>query len=888
MTPSNHHVTSQLRQLIYYHLDCNLPNNALFIAGRLQAFEPRASEAAYLLALCHQRLGQLKAAYDCSKNAGSRGTHLGCSYIFAQVCWELGKYSEGVTALERSKSLWVTRNGWNRSTDVRRQPLPDAAAVNCLLAKLLTGYGDSSRAIECYAQAVKENPFMWDAFQGLCDSGAELNIPSIFKMTPEMLAALAGGSSEETPFGSLDDVTSHTTLGPQAHGSSDPFSATSRANGEARHNNAKSALFEKSNPSTNLFTPTGSMEILTDEIETPIAINGAGRQPTKLKEVTTSIREDKVQAEPPLAPTRRLKTNGTSLDWVTEAPPPRMKTSTLWPKPKFHEEAHDADPSHLTAPSSMFSSGITERKRTVSGNVAPSSTTSAGAQTVSTATDPMAPQRRSVRILNSLTRPQTKSYASSTISTREAREVKKPRPVSSRARTAHTTVGRVVSGNRKHDPMAVDTKEPRPAPTATFSVGQKSANAERVKEQESLQWLLDLFMKLGSGHFALSRYRCPDAFHILGAIPQGQRETPWVLAQLGRALFEQGQYADAEKYFARIKTMAHSRLEDMEIYSTILWHQKSEIDLSYLAHEAIETDRLSPQAWCVVGNAFSLQRDHDHALRCFQRATQLNPKFAYAFTLQGHEHAANEEYDQALAAYRRGLGADRRHYNAWYGLGRVFERQGKYGLAEQHYRSAAAINPTNAVLLCCIGTVLEKLRRPQPALEAYERSVRLAPRSSLARYRKARVLVAMARPDLALVELRELKDLAPDESNVHFLLGRVYKALRDKGNAIRHFTTALNLDPKVRSPPRAPGSFSLLTRRAGFPSHQRSHGGNRGSGRGGRHDDLIFGSIVYNQHLWASFSLPCKPARCVGQRLPSRTVPDGGARHGRGGGISKE
>ena len=112
MPPSNPHIVSQLRQLIYYHLDCNLLRNALFLAGRLHAYEPRSLEASYLLALCHLRLGQLKAAYDSSRNAGSRGTHLGCSYVFAQACLGLERYLEGVAAIDRSKGLWSARNSW--------------------------------------------------------------------------------------------------------------------------------------------------------------------------------------------------------------------------------------------------------------------------------------------------------------------------------------------------------------------------------------------------------------------------------------------------------------------------------------------------------------------------------------------------------------------------------------------------------------------------------------------------------------------------------------------------------------------------------------------------------------------------------------------------------
>jgi len=59
----------------------------------------------------------------------------------------------------------------DKHTDTRRQPLPDAAAVFCLQGKLWHAHQDLNKAIECYAEALKFNPFMWDAFLGLCDLG---------------------------------------------------------------------------------------------------------------------------------------------------------------------------------------------------------------------------------------------------------------------------------------------------------------------------------------------------------------------------------------------------------------------------------------------------------------------------------------------------------------------------------------------------------------------------------------------------------------------------------------------------------------------------------------------------------------------------------------------
>ena len=77
------------------------------------------------------------------------------------------------------------------------------------------------------------------------------------------------------------------------------------------------------------------------------------------------------------------------------------------------------------------------------------------------------------------------------------------------------------------------------------------------------------------------------------------------------------------------------------------------------------------QAWCVLGNFCSLQKDHESAVELFQRAVQLDPTFTYAFTLAGHEYFANEDYDKSMACYRNAVRLDPRHYNAMYGLGQV-------------------------------------------------------------------------------------------------------------------------------------------------------------------------------------------------------------------------
>lgn len=94
---------------------------------------------------------------------------------------------------------------------------------------------------------------------------------------------------------------------------------------------------------------------------------------------------------------------------------------------------------------------------------------------------------------------------------------------------------------------------------------------------------------------------------------------------------------------------------------------------------------------------------------------------------------------------------------------------------------------------------MEKLHQPQKALSQYTLALNLAPNSALARFKKARVLMSLRFYADALVELEVLKNLAPEEANVFFLLGKCFKGLGRRADSVRTFTTALNLDAKVRN-----------------------------------------------------------------------------------------
>ena len=143
-------------------------------------------------------------------------------------------------------------------------------------------------------------------------------------------------------------------------------------------------------------------------------------------------------------------------------------------------------------------------------------------------------------------------------------------------------------------------------------------------------------------------YECEKAIEAFSKVPLPHYSTGWVLHCVGQAYFEMVDYHAAEKTFQQLRLLDPYRLEGLEVYSTVLWHMKKEVELSGLAQEAIALDRQSPMAWCIMGNCFSLQKEHETALRFFQRSLQLDPTFTYAYTLCGHEYFANEDFEKGL------------------------------------------------------------------------------------------------------------------------------------------------------------------------------------------------------------------------------------------------
>jgi len=310
---------------------------------------------------------------------------------------------------------------------------------------------------------------------------------------------------------------------------------------------------------------------------------------------------------------------------------------------------------------------------------------------------------------------------------------------------------------------------------------------------ESLS-LASLLCKLGVALHAMHSFNCQQAVDELSSLPKRHYETGYVLDLVGLSYFESADYKKSELAYNQAWRVEPHRVEGLEYYSSALWHLRRDVELCRLAQQCLQWDRLRPQVWCVVGNCFSLQKEHDAAIKLFKRAIQVDSTFTYAYTLCGHEFVASEKIDKAVAMYENALNLDPRHYNAWWGLGNIYHRQEEHENAKYHFYKALQVNTSNSVLRCYLGMVLSALKQPLLALESFDQAAQAEPQNGMAYFQKACVLISLDRYEEALADLKKVRCLAPKEACVHFQLGKVYMKLQKDRKALYHFNIAMDLN----------------------------------------------------------------------------------------------
>ncbi|CEG48107.1 DNA-binding cell division cycle control protein [Plasmopara halstedii] len=629
---------------IQRYLDTFVYDNARFLAERLVAHNPN-EENLLLLATCYFRKGQAAQAAAVLNGATSADNR----YLLASCCFQLNRLIETESALLGGESYHIV------DLDALKN-VPAGAAGLYLLGRVCRRGNRRQQAIACFVRSLEMDPFMWSAYEELCELGANLEATRFFG------AANYFKSSEMVHADVENDL--RPEFGDLLVRSRQDFSDE-----DDNH-----------------------LDILSD------GNKFAYQEPTLhlgLDSPKSSIKKEVNSSRPSI-----YKTPKTECDRL------KYPHRTTFVKKSVVED--------IRAPSRLKKSHRRPR------------------------TDSDENFQANARLSFSFTE------FDSTLS----------------------NIPKVLQGESISGRQTCQVKE---------SVIGSTRDVEYFHQMDGRHELLRLLNSFGSIYYKLSLYLCREALEMLEQLPATQRASGWAQQHFARAYFELADYVQAREIYCSLYRLYPHRMECLDLYSTTLWHLKKEVELSYLAQQATDFDKLSCEAWCVAGNCFSLQKEHDTALTFFQRAIQLNPSYTYAYTLSGHEYVANEDFEKAVNCYRHAIRTDSRHYNAW---------------------RALEINPRSSLLHCFLGMVQHATHRYDDALVTLEHAADLQPLNPQARFQRANVLITLQRYHEALEELHIVKNFAPRESSVYFMMGKVAKKLGNIEEAMKFFCMALHFHPK--------------------------------------------------------------------------------------------
>ncbi|KAI1722318.1 anaphase-promoting complex, cyclosome, subunit 3 domain-containing protein [Ditylenchus destructor] len=307
----------------------------------------------------------------------------------------------------------------------------------------------------------------------------------------------------------------------------------------------------------------------------------------------------------------------------------------------------------------------------------------------------------------------------------------------------------------------------------------------------------DWMVNLGKVQELLSNFRCAEAMEMLDStIPAPFSQLALCLELRARIFFENGEYQKACDVFEECRQRYPHRVEGMEIFSTAMWQLQNQHKLSALCAELTNTARNEPETWCVAANCFSLEKQHETAVECLERAIRLDSRFGYAYSLLGHELIILNQLGRAAQAFRQAIVCSPNDYRAWYGLGLVHFKEEQLSLAKMNLQKAVGINPTNVIVLCQMAVVEQALGNTDAAMEHLEKALGYAPNNVACRYHKARLLFDIGEYAKSLDELMELKALSPDEAHVFYLLGRVHRKMGNHHAALLSYSWATEIDPR--------------------------------------------------------------------------------------------
>ncbi|WGV27867.1 serine protease [Halotia branconii] len=250
------------------------------------------------------------------------------------------------------------------------------------------------------------------------------------------------------------------------------------------------------------------------------------------------------------------------------------------------------------------------------------------------------------------------------------------------------------------------------------------------------------------------------------------------------------------------------------------WYDQGKLEQAIANYEkAIQLNPKYANAYYNLGIALFDQKKLDEAVAAYQKAIQLNPKDAIAYNNLGNALSDQKKLDEAVAAYQKAIQLNPKYAIAYYNLGIALFDQKKLDEAVAAYQKAIQLNPKDADAYVGLGNALFDQKKLDQAVAAYQKAIQLNPKGDYAYNNLGNALGEQGKLEQAIANYQKAIQLNPNNAYAYNNLGNALRDQKKLEPAIANYQKALSLpDDKTGTPTTA---HTLAHNNLGFALQQQ-------------------------------------------------------------------
>jgi predicted O-linked N-acetylglucosamine transferase (SPINDLY family) len=286
----------------------------------------------------------------------------------------------------------------------------------------------------------------------------------------------------------------------------------------------------------------------------------------------------------------------------------------------------------------------------------------------------------------------------------------------------------------------------------------------------------------------------------------------------GLRLQNLGQLEQARAIYQQVLTVQPGYFDALHMLGVIAARTGNPARAVELINKAIEVNPNSASAYSNRGNALSALEQYQAAVASYDKAIAIKPDHANAYFNRGKALYELKQYQDAIASYDKAIAIRPDHADAYCDRGVALSDLQQYQAAIESYDVAIAIEPGNAVAYVYCGIALSQFNQHQAAIDSFDKAIALKPDYAAAYFNRSVPLIALKRYQDAIASYGKAAAIKPDTGFLYGQLLHTKMQICDWGDVDNQITELMH---RIQRTDRAATPFSALALLTSLPMQRK-------------------------------------------------------------------